>query len=337
MRPELIAEIGQAHDGSLGLAHSYIDALAGTGVQTVKFQMHIAEAESSAFEPFRVPFSRKDATRFDYWRRMEFTPDEWAGLKKHCDEKGLEFLVSPFSVAAVELLEELGVKRYKIGSGEVGNLLMLDRIAKTGKPVLLSSGLSSFAELDAAVKLFRDARVPVSVLQCTTSYPTSAAQIGLNVIGELRERYGDPVGLSDHSGTIFPAIAAVTLGAQLVEFHVVFDRRSFGPDATSSIEIREVEQLVRGVRFVAEALAHPIDKSRPAQAAELRTMFGKSLAVNAALPAGHVLTVRDLESKKPGDRGIAAMRFQEVVGRKLRRALAKWDFINESDLGETGG
>ena len=125
IQPFLIAEIGQAHEGSLGILHSYIDALADTGVDAVKFQMHIAEAESSAFEPFRVKFSLEDATRFDYWKRMGFTFEQWKGIKEHCDAVGLEFMCSPFSNLAVDWLEELGVKQYKIGSGEVNNLLLL--------------------------------------------------------------------------------------------------------------------------------------------------------------------------------------------------------------------
>src|SRR6476620_1801526 len=128
----IIAEIAQAHEGSLGIAHSYIDALKPTGVNVVKFQTHIAAAESSAFEPFRVKFSFEDETRYDYWKRMEFTPEQWAGLKKHCEDCGLEFISSPFSNAAVDLLESLNVKRYKIGSGEVTNRLMMEKIAKTG-------------------------------------------------------------------------------------------------------------------------------------------------------------------------------------------------------------
>jgi N-acetylneuraminate synthase len=150
----IIAEIAQAHEGSLGIAHSYIDALAGTGVHAVKCQTHIAEAESSIHEPFRVKFSYEDNTRFDYWKRMEFTADQWAGLKTHCEEKGLEFISSPFSCAAVELLEKLGVKKYKIGSGEVSNLLMLEKIAEPVK-IILSSGMSSLNELDSTIQFFK--------------------------------------------------------------------------------------------------------------------------------------------------------------------------------------
>ena len=124
----IIAEIAQAHDGSLGIAHSFIDALKDTGVDAVKFQTHMAEAESSDFEPFRVNFSYVDKTRFEYWKRVEFNFEEWKGLKEHCDQNNLEFMSTPFSNSAVDLLEKLSVKRYKIGSGDVGNFLLLEKL-----------------------------------------------------------------------------------------------------------------------------------------------------------------------------------------------------------------
>ena len=166
MNPYIIVEIGQAHDGSLGILHSYIDALSKTGIDAIKFQTHIADAESSPQEPFRVNFSYEDKTRFDYWKRMEFTFEQWLEIKKHCDEVGLEFISSPFSIAAVDLLEKINVKKYKIGSGEVTNYLMLDKIAKTGKDIILSSGMSSFNELDDVFKFLSAYNKKISVLQC---------------------------------------------------------------------------------------------------------------------------------------------------------------------------
>ena len=151
----LIAEIGQAHDGSLGMLHSYIDALGDTGVNAIKFQTHIAEAESSEYEPFRVKFSYQDKTRYDYWKRMEFTLDQWKEIKKHCDDLNLEFISSPFSNLAVDWLEEIGVQKYKIASGEINNHLMLEKIAKTGKDIILSSGLSNFTELDETINFLK--------------------------------------------------------------------------------------------------------------------------------------------------------------------------------------
>ena len=329
----IIAEIGQAHEGSLGILHSYIDAVATTGVDAIKFQTHIAEAESSAHEPFRVNFSYEDATRFDYWKRMSFTPEQWHGIKQHCDQVGLEFMSSPFSLAAVDLLEEVGVKRYKIGSGEVNNFLMLEKIARTGKPIILSSGMSSFAELDQAVAFLQPFGNDLSILQCTTSYPTPPEKVGLNVITELIQRYPHAtIGLSEHTGVVSTCLAASAIGARVLEFHAVFDRRMFGPDAPSSLTIDEVAELVRGVRFIETMLNNPVNKTDNRAYTELKGIFEKSLSVNKNLPAGHTLTRDDLEAKKPAKLGIPAAEFQKVIGGTLKRDLEKWDFLNWEDI-----
>ena len=332
MNPYIIVEIGQAHDGSLGNLHSYIDAVSKTGVDAIKFQTHIADAESSPQEPFRVNFSYEDKTRFDYWKRMEFTLAQWLEIKKHCDQVGLEFVSSPFSVAAVELLENLDIKKYKIGSGEVTNYLMLDKIAKTGKDIILSSGMSNFNELDDVFKFLSAYNSKISVLQCTTQYPTNPENLGLNVITELKKRYKVPVGLSDHSGKIYPSIAATTLGAEILEFHVVFDRRQFGPDSTSSLEIDEIVKLVEGVSYISSAISKPVDKNNNSEFHDIKKIFEKTLSINKSKRKGDVIKLEDLEAKKPALMGIAATDYNLVVGKKLVRDIKKWDFINKDDL-----
>ncbi|MEL6973145.1 MAG: N-acetylneuraminate synthase family protein [Bacteroidota bacterium] len=329
----LIAELAQAHEGSLGILHSYIDALADVGVDAVKFQTHIAEAESSLAEPFRVKFSYEDDTRFDYWKRMSFSPEQWRGIKEHCDQRGVEFLSSPFSQTAVDLLEELGVQRYKIASGEVTNFLMLEKIARTGKPIILSSGMSSYEELDAALEFLRPFGNELSLLQCTTSYPTPPERIGFNVLTEMRVRYPDlTIGLSEHTSEIFTGLAAVAMGAQILEFHAVFDKRMFGPDAKSSLTIDQIAELVRGVRFLETALANPVNKHDNSAYHSLKTIFEKSLAVRHDLPLGHELTFDDLETKKPSGQGLSASRFREVLGRPLKRAKKKYEFLTAEDI-----
>ena len=330
--PYLIAEIGQAHEGSLGILYSYIDAIAQTGVDAVKFQMHIAEAESSEYEPFRVQFSLEDKTRFDYWKRMSFSLEQCRAIKQYCESLGLDFICSPFSNLAVDWLEEIGIQLYKIGSGEVNNFLILEKIAQTGKPVILSSGVSSYAELDHAVAFLKLRKVNFSILQCTTAYPTQPENYGLNVIQELKERYGVPVGFSDHSAKTATVIAAAALGASILEFHVVFDRQLFGPDSKSSLTISETRDLVLAVRDISAALSHPIDKNNNANFSELKQIFEKSLAVNKKLPKNHVITFDDLEAKKPKGFGIDASRFQEVIGKSLNKDLKQWDFLNEEDF-----
>jgi N,N'-diacetyllegionaminate synthase len=327
---QLIAEIGQAHDGSLGMALSYIDALAETGVDAVKFQVHLAEAESSIHEPFRVKFSEQDKTRFDYWKRMEFSPAEWKLLKLRCGERGVEFMASPFSNAAVDLLEDLKIQRYKIGSGEVSNFLLLEKISRTGKPVILSSGMSSFKELDTAVEFLKKRKVEVTIMQCTTSYPTKPENYGLNVLAELRARYKLPVGYSDHSARTETCIAAAALGAEMLEFHAVFNRKSFGPDAASSLEIGEINYLVNAVKNIKNALDHPVNKNDTSSYTDLKNIFEKSLAVNKDLSKGHKLRFEDLEAKKPKGYGLDASRFEEVIGREVTQDMVQWDFLKDN-------
>jgi N-acetylneuraminate synthase len=332
---DIIAEIGQSHDGSLGIAHSYIDAIANTGVSAVKFQTHIAEAESSKYETFRKNFSYEDLSRYDYWKRMEFTLDQWHGLKRHCEDVGLEFISSPFSNQAVDLLEKLGVKRYKIGSGETNNYLMLEKIIKTKKPILLSTGMSSFKELDESVEFIRKGKVNLSILQCTTSYPSKSGEWGLKLIPEINKRYGTTVGFSDHSGEIFASLAAVALGASILEFHVVFDKKAFGPDSQSSIEIRDLPQLVSGVKKIKKEMVSKSNfKLDNSKFKSLKLVFEKALAVNRNLKKGHIITFEDLESKKPFTKGIPAYNYKLIIGKKINKDLKKWDFLTNNDFNE---
>ncbi len=328
----IVGEVAQTHDGSLGTAHAYIDAIATAGADAVKFQTHIAAAESTPGEPWRVKFSRQDATRYDYWRRMEFTEEQWVGLAEHARERGLIFLSSAFSFEAVELLERVGVPAWKVGAGEISNIPMLEMMARTGKPVILSSGLSDWNEMDSAVACVRENGSQVAVLQCTTSYPCPPEKLGLNVISELRERYQCPVGLSDHSGGIYAGLAAVTLGAKIIEVHVTFSRECFGPDVIASITTAELKQLVEGARFIETALAHPVNKQVMAESlSELKRVFGKSLVATGDLQVNHKITSGDIALKKPGS-GIPASRYSEFINRTLRRAVKADTLFSEEDF-----
>ncbi len=328
----IIGEVGLAHDGSLGFAHAFIDAIATAGADAVKFQTHIASAESTAAEPFRVKFSRQDASRYDYWKRVEFTLPQWRELAEHATARGLAFLSSPFSLEAVELLEAVGMPLWKVASGEISNTPLLDRIIATGAPIVLSSGSSGMSELDAAVARVQAAERPLAVLQCTTAYPCPAEQVGLNMVPVFRERYGCFTGLSDHSGTIYPGLAAATLGADVVEVHVTMSRAMFGPDVPASLTLAELRQLVDGVRFVETMRAHPVDKdAAAASAAPLRAIFTKSVVARVALRAGTVLTEDHLTGKKPGT-GIPVAQLATLIGGRLRRDVAADELLDRDDV-----
>lgn len=330
----LIAEIAQAHDGSLGTAHAYIDAVADAGADAIKFQTHIASAESTASEPWRVRFSPQDETRFDYWRRMEFTVDQWRGLKEHADERGLVFLSSAFSPEAVELLDELGMSAWKVASGEVANQPLLRKMVATGKPLLVSTGLATLEELDPVLAEIAEAGVGLGVLQCTTAYPCPAEQVGLEQLDVFRARWSDPasphalpiqpwIGLSDHSGTVFPGLAATTLGADVLEVHVTFHRQSFGPDVPASVTLEELTELARGMRFIERMRAGGVDKTRVSDELDgLRTTFGRSLVATRDLAAGARLTQADVAAKKPGG-GLPPKALDQVIGRRLLVAVER--------------
>jgi N,N'-diacetyllegionaminate synthase len=328
----VIGEVALTHDGSLGLAHAFIDALAAAGADAVKFQTHIAAAESTPSEPFRVTFSRQDASRYEYWKRMEFTEDQWRGLAAHCAERQVLFVSSPFSLEAVDLLQRIGQPLWKIASGEVSNTALLDRVLDTGSPVLLSTGMSPLAETDAAVARVKSRGVGVGVLQCTTAYPCPPERIGLNLIPVYRERYACWVGLSDHSGTIYPGLAGAATGMDVLELHVALSREMFGPDVIASITTAELRQLVEGIRFIERMRANPLDKDASARDTDpLRRLFTRSVVARRALARGTVLSADDLAIKKPGT-GLPPDRLPELIGKRLSRAVAQDQLLGAEDI-----
>jgi len=325
----IIAEVGSVHDGSVGNALRLIDAAAAAGADAVKFQTHIAEAETLPDAPSPSYFT--DEPRMAYFKRTAFSVDAWRSLKARCDLRGVAFLSSPFSEAAVDLLESVGMERYKIPSGEVTNLPLLAKIAALGKPVLLSSGMSSWAELDAAVETIRRRHADLTMLACTSEYPCAYERVGLNVLAEMRARYGVPVGLSDHTLTSYASFAAVTLGATVVEKHFTFSRAMYGSDAPHSLEPEEFADMVRGIRAIETMIANPVDKNDVARFADMKRIFQKSVVAARAIAAGTRLTRDMLACKKPGT-GIPAADLDRIVGRSAARAIAADTLLAPEDL-----
>lgn len=330
----VIAEVSQTHDGSLGTAHAFIDAAADAGADAIKFQTHIAAAETTPNEPWRTRFSQQDESRYEYWKRMEFSPEHWAGLEKHARERGLHFLSSPFSLEALELLTRVGVSAWKVASGEINNHPLLDAMADTGLPVMLSTGMSPPEEIEQSVTRVRERGAEVGVLQCSSMYPTPPELVGLNLIPEFRERFGCAVGLSDHSATIYPGLAGATLGIEILEVHIAFSREMFGPDVIASITTAELRQLVDGIRFIETMRAAPVDKGAlPESITSLRGIFMKSLVAASDIPGGTVLREGHLTGKKPGG-GIPVGELHRVLGMRLRRSLERDEQLADKDLEE---
>jgi sialic acid synthase SpsE len=325
---QIIAEIGSVHDGSFGNACKLVEVAAACGADTVKFQTHLPEAETLRDAPSPAYF--KGEPRFDYFRRTGFSVEQWRGLKAKCEEVGVTFLSSPFSIEAVDLLEEVGVAQYKIPSGEVTNVPLLERVAETGKPTLLSSGMSDWAEIDRAVAVLRTGG-PLVVMQCTTAYPCPPERVGLNVVQEMARRYGLPVGYSDHTDDAAAAMAAAALGAVAIEKHLTFSRLMYGSDAANAMEPPVFAAYCAGIRNIWCMLDNPVEKDDLAPYADMKRIFEKSIVSARALESGSVIARADLAFKKPGD-GISAARYGEVVGRRLNRSVPADHAFSERDF-----
>ena len=324
----IIAEIGSIHDGSIGNALKAVEVAAACGADVVKFQTHIAEAETLVDAP--MPSYFKGEPRMDYFRRTAFSLPQWKQIAQCCLEQGVHFLSSPFSIEAVDLLEQVGVEFFKIPSGEVSNVPLLERVAATGKKVYLSSGMSNWVELDQAVAVLREGG-PLVVMQCSSAYPCLPERVGLNVMQEMRRRYTLPVGLSDHTLGYAACISAVALGATVVEKHFTFSRLMYGSDARHSMEPDEFKTFCSQVKEAAVIRANPVDKNDLQDYRDMKRIFEKSVVTARAVQAGQTLQVADLAFKKPGD-GVPAARYTELLGRQVRHALKINQKINWEDL-----
>jgi N-acetylneuraminate synthase len=326
-RTLLIAEIGNNHDGSVHQAVRLVEAAAEAGADAVKLQTHIAEAEMPPSTPTPPHF---DEPRYEFTKRMELSRDHHLRVKAIAEERGLLFLSSPFSVEAVELLEAIDVPAYKIASGEVTNPPLLEAVASTGKPVLVSTGMSGLDEVERAVELLRNAGSDVVVLQCTSTYPCPPEQVNLRAMVAMGERLGVLYGLSDHTRDIYTSIAAVALGASAIEKHFTLSKRLYGPDHHASLEPEELARLVEGVRQVEAALGTG-EKERDPAHDPVRATFEKSVVTRVAIPEGALLERQMLTTKRPGT-GIPAVRLADVVGRRAARPLEANALLEEGDL-----
>lgn len=325
----IIAEIGNAHEGSVGLAKCFIKAAADCGVNAVKFQTHMFGAESLPDAP--NPSYFKDETRKEYFERTAFNLTQWRELKRYTEEKcGIEFMSSVFSMEAVDLLEEIDVRRYKIPSGEVTNFPLLEKVANTKKPVLLSSGMSAWHELDGAMNVLKlNGCENITILQCTSIYPCPLEKIGLNVLLELKDRYNFPVGLSDHTLGFSASIAAVALGAKVIEKHVTLSRRMYGSDVKHSLEPDDFKLLVKEIRDMEKAVSSEVDKDKLAkELKEIKITFEKSIVAKRNIPRGTTISFDMIAFRKPGD-GVRADKYREIVGR-----VAKVNIVTNTKIRE---
>lgn len=331
-KPYIIAEVAQAHEGSLGMAHSFIDIAKESGADAVKFQTHFADEESSKDDLFRVNNFPQDKSRYDYWKRMEFTEDQWKELYSHAKELNIDFLSTPFSIKAFNILDKLQIPAWKIGSGETENFPLINKMLKTDKPLILSTGLSSWKEIDKFVQMIKNANSPFIILQCTTAYPTLPKDIGINILKEIYDRYNCVFGLSDHSGKIFSPLAALVMGASVIEAHITFSQSAFGPDTKASLTPDQFKMLAEGRDFIYEMHKSPCQKDRLSKKnLELKKLFGRSLVASKFIKRGQILKKRDFSLKKPGG-GLNYLDIETIKGKPSNRKYTKGERIDKSLL-----
>lgn len=315
----IIAEIGNTHEGSPGLAKQFIKTAKEVGADAVKFQTHMFEFEST--KDAKNPYYFKSESRQKYFERTSFTKKEWKEIKNFAEKDiQIDFISSPFSLEAVDLLEELNVKSYKIPSGEVTNIPLLKKISKLNKPVFLSTGMSSWEEIEDAITVFKDAKCEeVTILQCTSEYPCSPDKSGLNVIKQLKDRYSKlNIGFSDHTEGLYAALSAVTLGASVVEKHLTLSKKMYGSDAKNSSEPDEFTLFCNEIRNLEIALNNEVDKDKMSKSLkDMKETFEKSIVLSRDLKKGEILTIEDLSFKKPGN-GIKPKEYDRVIGKKLK-------------------
>jgi N-acetylneuraminate synthase len=327
----IIAEIGSVHDGSFGNALKLIELACHVGANAVKFQTHIANAETTRYAP--TPSYFQSEPRFDYFERTQFSLDQWRTLKRHANSMGMLFCSSPFSSEAVSILDRVGIDLIKIASGEVTNLPMLSYISELNYPILLSSGMSSYEEIGNALTAL-GTKNEICLMQCTSSYPTNNNEIGLNILDEFRVRFPPPVvlGYSCHSSQIFAPIAAAALGAQVIEKHLTFSRAMYGSDAQFALEPCEFKKMTEGIRAVWTMLENPVEKSSE-NFHQMKMTFEKSIVARVDIKEGEILTSNNLTVKKPGD-GVGASYFNQFLHKVSNRSIKadeqlKWSDINE--------
>ena len=323
MRTVIIAEAGVNHDGDVSKALALVDAAAEAGADIVKFQTFQASALATAAAPraaYQVRQTGSADSQLEMLRRLELDPAAYARLVERCAVRGVAFLSTAFDDASLDLLLRLDMPYFKVPSGEITNLPMLRRIGAAGRSVLLSTGMASLGDIEAALEALEAAGTPrasVTVLHCTTEYPAPFDDVNLRAMVVMGAAFGTAVGYSDHTLGIEVPTAAVALGATVIEKHVTLDRAAPGPDHAASLEPAEFAAMVRAIRNVERCLGDGIKRPTARERAN-RIPARKSIVAARDLPAGHVLVDADLSVKRPGT-GVSPMRWDEFIGRITTR------------------
>lgn len=320
----IVAEAGVNHNGDIRLAKQLIDAAKKAGADAVKFQSFKASKIVTVSAPkakYQLRHTPRGQSQFEMLRKLELSVDDHIALVRYCKQKKIIFLSSPFDEESADLLDELGLPAFKIGSGEITNCYLLEHIAKKKKPIILSTGMSSLKDVSEAVKVILNAGcLNFSLLQCVSNYPADPKDVNLRAMETLRRKFQVPIGFSDHTPGIAVALAAVALGASVIEKHLTLNRRLAGPDHAASLEPKEFSELVNGVRCVEAAFGD--GKKIPTKSeVPIAAMARRSLVAAGNIRKGQAMTRDLIEVKRPGT-GLKPMMLNKILGKKAKRYIA---------------
>ena len=325
----IIAEAGVNHNGNLDLALKMVDEAKRTGADIVKFQTAIPEKVISKYAD-KAEYQKKttgnEESQLEMCKRIHLKLSDYDIIKKYCEEVGIEFLSTPFDLESIDYLEKLGMRLWKIPSGEITNLPYLIKIAKTGRPVIMSTGMAELNEVEEAVNVLKENGAgEITLLHCTTEYPAPFEFANLRAMNTLREKFGTEVGYSDHTVGFEAAVAAAVLGASVIEKHFTLNHNMEGPDHKASLEPEEFEVMVNNIRLIEKALGDGV--KQPAEAEKKNIAIArKSIVAAKDIKKGEIFTEDNITVKRPGS-GISPMKWFEVLGTEAVRDFGEDELI----------
>ena len=325
----IIAEAGCNHNGSIELAYRLIDEAVAAGVDCVKFQTFKAEslvAADAQMAEYQKKNIGKSETQFAMLKKLELSYADFTKLKAYCEGKNILFLSTPFDLESIDFLDELGMPFWKVPSGEITNYPYLKKLAATGKPVVMSTGMSDMTEIRQAIEVLQKYGAgEIKLLHCNTEYPTPMQDVNLLAMLAMHKEFNCPVGYSDHTKGIEVPIAAVALGAEVIEKHFTLDRNMEGPDHKASLVPQELQAMVAAIRNIEQAVGRP-EKFVTDSEGKNREIARKSIVAKRPLAVGDIFTEENLTVKRPGN-GLSPMLWEEVLGKKAPHAFARDEMI----------
>lgn len=327
----VIAEVGVNHNGSLQRAFECIDAAVAAGADAVKFQTFVSEkfvTRQAQKADYQTANMASTESQLEMLKKLELRFEDFVKLRRYCDEKGIDFLSTPFDEESAAFLDSIDVEAFKIGSGDMNNIPFLHQLNSYRRPILLSTGMADLEEIRESLEALSNC--PVVLLHCTSDYPAPLEDVNLLAIRTLRQSFGRAVGYSDHTEGIEISIAAAAFGAQVIEKHFTLDRTLPGPDHKASLEPKELESLVSSLRNLQKAWGDGVKRCMPSES-NTRKIARKSIVAAHAIPAGKVLEAEDLTVKRPGI-GLEPKHYYSLIGRKVNRDMQQEELFDWVDL-----